>query len=66
MVPLFNSIHPISKGAIDFLNTKSYPVRVKKGKFLLKAGQIADRLFLVTKGVIRGFIKEEKKRSQPG
>ncbi|MBA2498509.1 MAG: Crp/Fnr family transcriptional regulator [Chitinophagaceae bacterium] len=61
MVPLFNSIHPISKGAVDFLNNKSYPVRVNKGKFLLKAGQVPDRLFLLRKGVVRGFIKEEKK-----
>ena len=61
MVALFNSVHPLSKGAIDYLDITSYPVTVKKGKFLLKEGQVPDRLYLLIKGVVRGFIKDENK-----
>ncbi len=61
MVTLFNNIHPLSQGAIDYLDASSYPVSVNKGKFLLKAGQVPDRLFLLIKGVVRGFIKDENK-----
>lgn len=61
MVALFNNIHPISQAAIDYLDASSYPVSMSKGKFLLKAGQIPDRLYLLTKGVVRGFIKDENK-----
>ena len=61
MVALFNSIHPLSQGAIEYIDSSSYPVSISKGKFLLKEGQVPDRLFLLTKGVVRGFIKDENK-----
>ena len=61
MVALFNSIHPLTQGAIDYINASSYPVSISKGKFLLKEGQVPDRLFLLTKGVVRGFIKDDNK-----
>ncbi len=61
MVALFNNIHPLSQGAIDYLDGSSYPVSVNKGKFLLRAGQVPDRLFLLRKGVVRGFIIDENK-----
>ena len=61
MVALFNSIHPISKEAIEYLDLKSYPLKVNKGKFLLKANQANNQLFLITKGVVRGFMVEENK-----
>lgn len=61
MVALFHSIYPISQGAIEYIDNSSFPVSINKGKFLLKEGQVPDRLFLLTKGVVRGFIKDDNK-----
>ena len=61
MVALFNSIHPLSKEAIDYLDLKSFLLSVNKGKYLLKANQANNNLYLVTKGVVRGFMVEENK-----
>lgn len=61
MVALFNSIHPLSKEAIDYLDLKSFPLSVNKGKYLLKANHANNHLYLVTKGVVRGFMIEENK-----
>ena len=57
----FNAIHPLNKEAIKVLDRDSFPLNVKKGKFLVKPGMGDDHFFLVMKGVIRGFIKEDGK-----
>lgn len=58
---LANSLHPIKEGVINFLLKNSYPVTVKKGKLLIKAGEICTNMYFVKKGVLRGFIKNEKR-----
>ncbi|MCV9927862.1 Crp/Fnr family transcriptional regulator [Flavobacterium sp. LS1R49] len=58
---VFNSVYPISKNSQTFLIENTYPITVKKGKKLHKAGEICDMIYFVNKGAIRGYVKEEKK-----
>ena len=57
----FNLIYPISAEAVDLIDKGSFPVAVKKGGFLIKPNQEDKCLYLLMKGVIRAFIKEEGK-----
>lgn len=57
----FHSIYPLSKKALSFIAGNSYPLAIKKGSFLVKPGERDNQLFLLKKGVIRSFIKENKK-----
>jgi CRP-like cAMP-binding protein len=57
----FNAVHPLSQGAIDYIDAGSHPVEMAKGKFLIKPSQQSPGLFFIIKGVVRGYIKEEGK-----
>lgn len=63
LLQVFNYIHPMSMEAEMFLIENLYPVVLKKGKKLHKAGGICDQVFFVVKGAVRGFIKEGNKDS---
>ncbi|HEY6504567.1 MAG TPA: Crp/Fnr family transcriptional regulator [Chitinophagaceae bacterium] len=54
-------IYPIPAEAVEFINQHTYPQRVARGSFLLKAGEICRHLYFVRKGVIRGYIKDGTK-----
>ncbi len=62
VVPFFNSVSPISKGAIETFDKHTFPVFLEKKKLLLKPGVIADHFYFILKGVIHGYIKEEGKQ----
>jgi len=56
-----NGIHPISPKAAAYLDEHSFFCTVPKGKVFLKSGSICPYVFIVNKGMVRGFIKEGKK-----
>jgi len=56
-----NAIYSIQPVAIQHINRETYPVFIKKGKFLISPFEKNENLYLVLKGVIRGFIKVGKK-----
>ena len=58
---MLNHFYPISKEAEDFLKKNSYATFFKKGKLLLKEGEICQHMYFVRKGIVRGFIKEGEK-----
>lgn len=58
---VFNSVYPISANARKFLIEHTYPMKVRKGKKLHKAGEICDMIYFVNKGAIRGFVQDAKK-----
>ena len=58
IIALANKLHPISEGANNFLLKNTYVKNVKKGKMLLKAGEICTNMYFVSQGVLRGFVKE--------
>ncbi|MBC7948288.1 MAG: Crp/Fnr family transcriptional regulator [Chitinophagaceae bacterium] len=55
------NIHPVSPEAIEYINQHSYPQRVDRGTFLLKAGEVSRHLYFIRRGVIRAYIKDGTK-----
>ena len=58
IIALANSLHPVSEGITQFLLKNTYFKTIKKGKMLLKAGEVCTNMYFVSKGVLRGFVKE--------
>jgi CRP-like cAMP-binding protein len=56
-----NMIHSIPQEAIEAIDRGTFPVTIQKGKFLIKPGNTTDNYYLILKGVIRAYIKEEGK-----
>ena len=56
-----NQIHPLPAGAIGHINKESFSVSVAKGKYLISPFNKNENLYLILKGVVRGYIKEDGK-----
>lgn len=61
LIATLNCFYPLSNTAAEYLGTIIHPVSFKKGKLLLKAGELCDYVYFIRKGVVRGFIKEAAK-----
>lgn len=61
LVHLLGSLHPLGPDIVDFIQKKSSYKTVRKGKMLLKSGEVCHHLYFISKGAIRGFIKDEEK-----
>lgn len=61
MIATLNYFHPLSDGIKDYFKKCSYSCSFRKGKLLLKAGQVCDHIYFIRKGAIRGFFNEGKK-----
>src|SRR6188768_735788 len=61
VIETLNYFYPLSEGIKDYFRKYSYTCSFRKGKLLLKAGEICEHIYFVQKGAIRGFIKEGKK-----
>ena len=53
--------YPLSEGIKDHFRKHSYTCSFRKGKLLLKAGEICEHIYFIKTGAVRGFIKEGKK-----
>ena len=53
--------HPLSAGIKDYLKKHSFNCSFRKGKLLLKTGQVCEEIYFIKKGAVRGFIKEGTK-----
>lgn len=54
-VTLLNSISPLSKSVQTFLSKRMISIHYKKGDCIVKEGDIFDRLYIIRKGLVRGF-----------
>jgi CRP-like cAMP-binding protein len=52
----FQMIQPIPARAIDYIDTNSFPISVKRGRFLMEPGLDSHNIYLLQKGVVRGYI----------
>lgn len=57
---VFAKFHPINGEIEQLINDQTFPVTCNKGKFLVSPVDRNDSLYLVVKGVVRGFIKDGK------
>ncbi len=55
-----SSFYPLSDRAARFIDSKAFYCTIPKGKFLLREGQVCPYMFLVHKGLFRGFIMDGK------
>jgi CRP-like cAMP-binding protein len=61
VIATLNYFYPLSEGIKNYLRKHSYFCSFRKGKLLLKAGQICEHVYFIKKGAVRGFIKEGTK-----
>ncbi|MGC4036973.1 MAG: Crp/Fnr family transcriptional regulator [Chitinophagaceae bacterium] len=57
-----NAVYPIRDEIFEIMDRETFPVNLAKGKFLMKPGNnTGEFIYLIIKGVIRAFIKEDGK-----
>jgi len=61
VIDTLNYFYPLSVGIKDYLRKHSYPCSFRKGKLLLKAGEICEHVYFIKKGAVRGFVKDGTK-----
>ena len=61
VIATLDYFYPLSEGIKDYFRKHSYTCSFRKGKLLLKAGQLCEHIYFIKKGAVRGFIKEGKK-----
>jgi len=61
LVKYLEQFHPVSKELITHYEKNCRLVTVKKNKFILSPFDNNNAMFFLLKGVVRGFIKEDKK-----
>ncbi|CAH8281737.1 CRP-like cAMP-binding protein [Mariniflexile fucanivorans] len=58
-IVLLNSIHPLSKSLNKFLSNALKSSHYKKGDYILRQGEVCDRLHIIRKGLVRGYFNYE-------
>ena len=61
VITALDYFYPLSEGIKDYFRKHSYACSFRKGKLLLKAGEICEHIYFIKKGAVRGFIKEGTK-----
>lgn len=61
LTTVLNYVHPINDGIKDYLQKHCFICTFKKGKHILKAGQVSTYLYFIVKGIARGYMKESNR-----
>ena len=61
VIATLDYFYPLSEGIKNFLRKHTYSCSFRKGKLLLKAGEICEHIYFIKRGAVRGFIKEGTK-----
>jgi len=61
LVAFANGAHPVSSEAKEYANPKIILLRVRKGDFLVRTGEVCNYLYFVQKGIVRGYVQDGKK-----
>lgn len=57
----FGYFYEINVASKEFFIKHTYPLTLKKGEMLHKAGTICNNIYFITKGAVRGFVKDDHK-----
>lgn len=57
----FSFFYAINESTAQFFIENTYPLTINKGETLHKAGDICNHIYFITKGAIRGFVKDGNK-----
>jgi CRP-like cAMP-binding protein len=60
LISIFKRFHPLNEEIEKRINQHTFPVTYKKNKFLISPLDRNKYLFLIVKGVVRGYIKDGK------
>lgn len=58
LISIFKKFHPLNDEIEKRINQHTFPISYKKNKFLVSPVDRNKYLFLIVKGVVRGFIKD--------
>lgn len=58
LVSIFKKFHPLNDEIEKRINQHTFPISYKKNKYLVSSVDRNKFLFLIVKGVVRGFIKD--------
>ena len=58
---VLNHFHPMSLGLEQYLEKHIISCTFRKGKLILKAGEMCNYIYFIRKGAVRGFIRESQK-----
>ncbi|UKT65789.1 Crp/Fnr family transcriptional regulator [Pedobacter mucosus] len=58
LISIFKKFHPLNEEIERRINQHTFPVSYKKNKYLVSPIDRNKYLFLIIKGVVRGFVKE--------
>ena len=61
VIAILDHFYPLSEGIKDYFKKHSYGCSFRKGKLLLKAGEICEHVYFIKKGAVRGFVKDGTK-----
>lgn len=61
MVNFVQQFNPVTDEFINYIDTHTFRCEIKKDKHLIKAGEMCDYLYLITNGVLRGYVKDGAK-----
>ncbi|MFD2286768.1 cyclic nucleotide-binding domain-containing protein [Pedobacter petrophilus] len=57
-ISIFKKFHPLNGDIEQRINQHTFPVSYKKNKFIVSPADRNKYLFLIVKGVVRGFVKD--------
>jgi CRP-like cAMP-binding protein len=57
LIHFINSIYPLKQDAIDFLKENTFLMKIQRGEFLLKPGEVCNHYYYIQKGILRSFLK---------
>ncbi len=60
-IALLNSVYPLSKSLNKFFSNVIVYKQYKKGDFIVRSGEVCNRLFIIRKGLVRGFFNYDNK-----
>ena len=60
LISIFKRFDPLNEEIERLINEQTFPVSFKKNKFLISPIDRNNYLFLIVKGVVRGYIKDGK------
>ena len=61
LTEFFRSIHPLDPAILSYVDKHSFPVFVRKGNYLMQPGSEKQNLYLLIKGVMRGYLLDQQK-----
>lgn len=61
LITVFKSFHDLSPEMETIINDETFPVKFKKNKFISSPLHLENYVYLIVKGITRGYIKDDNK-----